>query len=142
MSRSGYCDDCEDLALWRGAVARAIKGKRGQAALSDLAAALDGMAVKQLSAGSFVAGGMCTLGALAVHRGVPTADIEPDEPGDWVDRDAVSQRFNIAPAMAAEIMYENDEYHGVETPQQRWDRMRRWIGANLAQSPQATEPKR
>jgi hypothetical protein len=31
MSRSGYSDDNDDVALWRGRVASATRGKRGQA---------------------------------------------------------------------------------------------------------------
>lgn len=43
MSRSGYNDDCDGWALirWRGAVNSAINGKRGQAFLRELVAALD-----------------------------------------------------------------------------------------------------
>ena len=38
MSRSGYCDELEqsELAMWRGQVASAIRGKRGQAFLVEL----------------------------------------------------------------------------------------------------------
>ncbi len=41
MSRSGYDDNYDDEALcnlWRGAVERAIKGKRGQAFLREMRA--------------------------------------------------------------------------------------------------------
>lgn len=44
MSRHGYSDDCHDDILsfgqWRGQVASAIRGKRGQAFLKELIAAL------------------------------------------------------------------------------------------------------
>ncbi len=45
------------------------------------------------------------------------------------DREMVSKTFGIAEAMAAEIVYENDEcyWRGVETPENRWQRMREWI---------------
>lgn len=38
MSRSGYSDDIDqwDLICWRGAVASAIRGKRGQAFLLEM----------------------------------------------------------------------------------------------------------
>ncbi|NDV73529.1 hypothetical protein [Burkholderia cenocepacia] len=107
MSRSGYSDEDEDgtLGLWRGAVHRAISGKRGQAALRELAAALDAMPVKSLAAESLVNadGRFCTLGALGHARGLDMAPIDPE---DW---DAVAVAFNIAPAMVREIVYENDE---------------------------------
>lgn len=108
MSRSGYSDDYdEDGAggLWRGAVERAIRGKRGQAALRELAAAMDAMPNKVLAAESLVTedGQFCTLGVLGQVRGI---DMKPIDPEDW---DAVARVFNIAPAMVREIVYENDE---------------------------------
>jgi len=41
MSRSGYSDDCEgsELAMWRGQVASAKRGKRGQRFFRELVAA-------------------------------------------------------------------------------------------------------
>jgi hypothetical protein len=46
MSRSGYVDDVDqkDLAMYRGAVASAIRGKRGQALLREMREAMDGAA--------------------------------------------------------------------------------------------------
>lgn len=43
MSRSGYSDDCENVAMWRGQVASAIRGKRGQTMLRDLVLAQEVM---------------------------------------------------------------------------------------------------
>ena len=46
MSRSGYSDDIDDNwahIMWRGRVASSIRGKRGQAMLRELLAALDAM---------------------------------------------------------------------------------------------------
>ena len=48
MSRSGYSDDCENLGLWRGAVEKSIKGKRGQAFLKEMLVALDSLPEKKL----------------------------------------------------------------------------------------------
>jgi hypothetical protein len=105
MSRSGYTDDCDNLGLWRGAVERSIRGKRGQAALRELAAAMDAMPNKSLAAESLVTadGEFCTLGVLGQIRGV---DMNPLDPEDW---DSVAAAFNLAPAMVREIVYENDE---------------------------------
>lgn len=114
MSRSGYTDDYGDddplaLGRWRQAVKRAIEGKRGQALLRELLEALDAMPDKRLYRGNFATadGEFCTLGALGAKRGTKMDDL-----GDEGDCDAtqVGQRFGIAPAMAAEIMYMNDEY--------------------------------
>jgi len=107
MSRSGYTeeDDSGTLGLWRGAVKKSISGKRGQAALQELAEALDAMPEKKLAAESLVTedGEFCTLGVLGKSRGLNMGPLDPD---DW---DAVAKAFNIAPAMVREIVYENDE---------------------------------
>ena len=135
MSRSGYSYsyDCENLHLYRGTVARALGGRRGQRALREMAVALDAMPVKELGCGSFQAGSPCTLGALAAHRGVDVSDLEPEDP-DYpeVDRDLVGARFDVAPQMAAEVMFENDEQGlGDEAGAQRWARMRAWVGGKI-----------
>lgn len=54
MSRAGYSDDFEggELNVWRGAVKSAIRGKRGQAFLKELAAAMDAMPDKRQRLGA------------------------------------------------------------------------------------------
>lgn len=113
MSRSGYTDECEDPLAYGGyrqAVHNALRGKRGQALLRDLAAALDAMTDKRLYPGSFATpeGEFCALGALAHHRGILVDDLGDDYD---CDPERVAQRFGIAKAMAAEIMDMNDSYH-------------------------------
>ena len=112
MSRSGYTDDNDDPLAhgrWRQAVKRALHGKRGQALLQELVQALDAMEDKRLYPGSFATaeGEFCTLGVLGAKRGTKMDDLGDE---DDCDPAAVGQRFDIAPAMAAEIMYLNDEY--------------------------------
>ena len=133
MSRSGYSDDCDGWALirWRGAVKSAIKGKRGQALLRETLAALDAMPEKKLVADSLhdpVVGQFCTLGAVGAVRGL---DMKPLEDAD---RDVIASAFGISEALAAEIMFENDECYGWrenDTPERRWSRMRAWIESHL-----------
>lgn len=139
MSRSGYSDDCENVWLWRRAVANAIKGKRGQAMLAELATALDEMPVRALAADSLVTahGEVCALGALGAKRGLDMSKIDPDEPA------YVAEAFGIAPAMAQEIVYMNDERGSDgryidgkwtvvhETPEGRWARMRAWVARQI-----------
>ena len=66
MSRSGYSDDCDTwpLICWRGAVASALRGKRGQQFLIELRDALDAMPEKRLIAEQLQdgTGCHCTLG--------------------------------------------------------------------------------
>ena len=129
MSRSGYSDDCDGWSLicWRGAVTSALKGRRGQEFLEQLAESLDEMPVKRLIAHNLEAQGeFCTIGVLGAKRGVHMANIDPN------DREEVARVFGIAPAMAAEIVFMNDEgSYLAETPEQRWARMRKWVGEQL-----------
>lgn len=126
MSRSGYSDDCDGWALirWRGAVKSSIRGKRGKAMLTELRDALDAMPEKVLIAHELqdASGAFCTLGVIGQARGLPLKDIDPE------DSDQVAKQFGIAPALAKEIVYMNDEAAWYdETPQQRWTRMRNWV---------------
>lgn len=113
MSRSGYTDDDGDDPLahgrWRAAVQSSLQGKRGQALLKELAEALDAMPDKRLYPGRFATaeGEFCTLGVLGAKRGTKMDDLGDE---DDCDTGFVANRFGIAPAMAAEIMYMNDEY--------------------------------
>ncbi len=132
MSRSGYSDDGDDtwaLVRWRGAVASAFRGARGQAFLREMAAALDAMPVKELIAHEIVTkdGACCAMGAVAKARGCPTADL------DAYNRGQVAERMGIAEAMCAEIAFENDDdfCYSNETPAQRWSRMRRWVDSMI-----------
>jgi hypothetical protein len=142
MSRSCYTD-CDDsgypMALWRGAVASSIRGKRGQALLKELVASLDAIPNKRLIAHELVKDGeCCALGAVAMARGQDVS---------WVDPEAyevVAKQFNIAEPLAREIEYENDEgfWSGIETetPEHRWARMRAWAVENI-RSPASGEVK-
>ncbi len=132
MSRSGYVDDCDDnwqLVRWRGAVASAIRGKRGQALLREALEALDAMPEKRLIPHEFEqAGAFCTLGAVAARRGMDATALDPDDP------EQVAKSLGISDALAREVMFMNDE--GVEewrgiTPEARWQKMRDWIAKKI-----------
>jgi hypothetical protein len=130
MSRSGYTDECEGWSLirWRGAVASAIRGKRGQAFLREALSALDALPEPELIPNDLAAeGSFCTLGAVGRSRSVDMSAVDPD------DRETVAGLFAIPHALAAEIMWENDEgaWAGEETPRARWQRMRAWIAGHL-----------
>lgn len=107
MSRSGYCDgENWRMIMWRGAVKKAIRGKRGQEMLKETLAALDALPEKILAAESLVnaEGQYCTLGALGRARGLDMSGIDPE------DYDEVAKLFGVAGALAREIMWMNDEY--------------------------------
>ena len=130
MSRSGYSYDCENIGLWRGAVERAIAGKRGQAFLREMAAALDVMPVKELIAGEVVrdTNHVCAIGAVAIARKMDVSQLDID------DGESVGAAFGVARALACEIAYENDEGGlGAETPAERWHRLRAWVTRAIAE---------
>jgi hypothetical protein len=138
MARSGYSDDCDGWALirWRGAVASSIRGKRGQAFLRELADAMDAMPSKVLISGDLkdAEGDFCALGVVGQARGADLAGV------DIEDRQAVAALLNIPEALAAEIMFENDDdfaygWRNDTTPQQRWGRMREWVRARIVAAP-------
>lgn len=133
MSRSGYSDDCDGWALirWRGAVESALRGKRGQAFLRELRDALDAMPVKELISGELEANGChCALGVVGASRGIDMTTIDPYE------RHIVAERFDVAEAMAAEIMYINDESgYGPDAPAKRWKAVRNWVEQNIVEQP-------
>lgn len=127
MSRSGYGNYDDDgnypVALWRGAVESAIRGRRGQAFLRELLAALDALPEKRLIANDLVSDGeVCAIGAVGVARGVEMADLDPE------DYETVADRFGIARALAQELFWLNDEAaYAAEAPEARYARVRRWV---------------
>lgn len=139
MSRHGYIDECDSpedqrrYAMWRGQVKSAFRGKRGQAFLRELAAAMDAMPVKELIAGELIdaEGDCCTIGVVCKARGLDVSKIDYEEP------EQVGGLVGIAKQMAAEIEWENDEggYH--ETPEERWQRMRRWVDRRIKPTTEA-----
>lgn len=133
--RSGYSDDVygSELAMWRGRVASAIRGKRGQKLLRDALAALDAMPVKRLIPNELISGHeVCTLGAVGMFRNVDLAGVDPEA------HDVLAQRFDVAECLIQEIEYVNDEaYYGNETPEQRFDRVRKWIVEHIREIEQA-----
>jgi hypothetical protein len=164
MSRSGYSDDCDDplaLGRYRAQVMSAIRGRRGQALLRELLAALDAMPEKRLVAGELEAdGSYCALGVVGQARGLNLATI------DTYDVESLGPKFNIAEQLAREIMYVNDDYVSewrwiqvevfgplqpwqsrcptVRVPNEvvgfeRWQAVRQWVASHV--NPTAAEPQ-
>lgn len=136
MSRSGYTEDHDDnwaLIKWRGQVASAIRGKRGQAFLKELIEALDTMPEKRLIAWELRKDGqVCALGALGVKRGV---DLESLDPYDY---DTLSATFGVAHQLVQEIEWINDEVG--RAPEHRWQTVRDWACKQLLTT--RTDPPR
>ena len=134
MSRSGYSEDCDNdwgAICWRGAVASAIKGRRGQAFLKEMLCALDALPEHKLVAENLEAdGAVCAIGAVGRGRGIDMSKIDPE------DKESVAATFGVAPALAAEIAYINDEaacgyWRAEETPEARFIRVRKWVESQV-----------
>lgn len=130
MSRSGYCEDLDHWShiRWRGAVASAIKGARGQKLLRELLAALDAMPVKELIAHELedASGAHCALGVVGAIRGLPLDKLDPEE------AEEVAGAFDVAPALVREIVWMNDEGdYQRDDPAKRWRRVRAWVAKQI-----------
>lgn len=132
MSRSGYCDDMDDQwahIRWRGAVASSFRGKRGQAFLREMLAAMDALPEKKLVSSALEADGqVCAIGSVGRARGIDMSKIDPE------DYSKVANTFGIAEPMAQEIVYMNDEAFEScwrKTPEERFEKMRAWIVSQI-----------
>lgn len=134
MSRSGYCDSYGDdnpwdLIRYRGAVESAFRGRRGQAFLREMLAALDALPEKRLITEELAERAretdpvqVCAIGSVGLYRGIDMSPLDP------YDASSIAGVFGIAESMAREIVYMNDEGSWKsETPEQRFERMRAWI---------------
>lgn len=128
MSRSGYSDDCDqwNLIRWRGQVASAIRGKRGQAFLRELIDALDAMPEKRLIANELEhQGDVCAIGSVGKKRGIDMSAIDVENYGQ------IAATFGIAHQLVQEIEWTNDQafYHG--TPEGRFTYVRVWVASQV-----------
>jgi hypothetical protein len=127
MSRSGYTEDSEDqwqFIRWRGAVTSAIKGKRGQAFLKEMLAAMDALPERKLISEKLVDeydGSVCAIGAVGKARGLDMENVDPE------DAESVAAFFGIPHALAAEIEYINDDWYYRDSAEERYRKMREWV---------------
>ena len=129
MSRSGYYDDGDleqwPSICWRGAVASAIKGKRGQSFLLEMWKAMQSLPERKLIAGELEAdGAVCAIGSVGKARGMDMSKIDPG------DHEAVASAFGIPHSLACEIMFINDDSIG-DDPAKRFAEVKQWIEENL-----------
>jgi hypothetical protein len=144
MSRSGlsYDGDYDNWSTicWQGALASAKRGKKGQAFLKELLAALDAMPVKRLIRNDLVVDGsmplykdhdvivgadelvardgtvrgmgeVCALGALGMVRGLDMSEIDPE------DHVSVAALFEVNEKIVQDIVDTNDrmlDFHWVD----------------------------
>lgn len=120
------------MIRWRGQVASAMRGKRGQAFLREMLAALDALPNKRLIAHELQQGGeVCAIGSVGLARGLDMAHLDPECP------EYIAREFGIARQLVQEIEFENDEggcYN--ESPEQRFTRVREWVAEQIIVKPE------
>lgn len=124
MSRSGYIDDCDqwDLIRWRGQVASALRGHRGQAFLREMLRALDALPEKRLIADELVHDGeVCAIGSVGRARGIDMTQLDPECP------EQLAAAFGIARQLVQEIEFINDDEDCPCSPEQRFIKVRKWV---------------
>jgi D-lyxose ketol-isomerase len=130
MSRSGYSEDCDNLGLWRGAVRKAVTGKRGKAFLQEMLDALDALPQKRLITQALQDGcEVCAIGSVGLKRGMDMSKM------DVTDHELLGEEFGIARVLVAEIEFVNDDdfgYNRDRTPEQRFERVRNWVSDMLS----------
>lgn len=127
MGRAGYDLECGmdadeqwQWVRWRGAVKSAIRGRKGQAFLKEMLAALEALPDKHLIDDEMEDsyGSVCALGAVGQQRKINLDRIDP------YDYSSVAGAFGIPESLAREIMYLNDFD---DTPFRRWFDMKNWL---------------
>ena len=144
MSRfwEGESDDPLDWGRYEAAKRSTLRGKRGQAFLRELIAALDALPKPELSEGALGdrrTGCVCALGAVALAQGDSFDDLAKDD-GSWGPEDA-AEWYGISPTLANEIISANDEWrdgNDAKTRQSRWRVVRAWAVRHLIEPPHAT----
>ena len=67
-------------------------------------------------------------GALGIARGVDLSRLDPEDPGQ------IAAAFNIAPQLAQEVAWMNDDWDSRETAEQRYERMKAWVRGLIAEA--------
>ena len=121
-----------------GALKSAIRGQRGQRLLRDLVAALDALDAPELSAGALedeTTGCCCAFGAVRRYRGAAAVPLYFDPMEADLDPPHFAEPFDVAPALAWEVVEVNEgssDSNMEAARRQRWERVRAWAVKHLA----------
>jgi hypothetical protein len=142
MSRL-YQDDYGDAEPWMegqqaGALRSAIRGQRGQRLLRDLVAGLEALPSPELSAGALEdedTGCCCAFGVVRRYRGAAAVPLYFDPMEADLDPPHFAEPFDVAPALAWEVVEVNEgssDSNMEAARRQRWERVRAWAVKHLA----------
>ena len=128
--RLNYSDNEEypgQFALWQANCQRSLRGRRGQASLRALKAALLALPEKRLIAHEIQddTGAVCAVGALAKQQQRNLVTSDPDETVK------LGEQCGLPHLVAWKVVEENDITLDAVTAEQRYDQMLRWIEEHL-----------
>lgn len=148
-----YSEEDEDFPgqaeLWQANCERSLKGKKGQASLRDLEAALLALPSPRLIAGELQnkAGEVCAIGALAKFKGheCPIVAYGLDEFGDTeidpIDVESatidLAKTLGVPRMVAIAVAAENDAAWVKLDSEQRYQRVLAWVRQEI--QPTATD---
>jgi len=135
--------------LWEANQERCIRGRKGQAALRELEAALLALPEKRLITDELenARGDVCAIGALVRFKGKENPMIGDSFGGaednltinaDEIERATIdlAQELGVPRLVALAVVRENDEDHyyypATITPEQRYERMLKWVQQALS----------
>ena len=136
-------DDYGDAEPWMegqqaGALRSAIRGQRGQRLLRDLVAGLEALPSPELSAGALEdedTGCCCAFGAVRRYRGAAAVPLYFDPMEADLDPPHFAEPFDVAPALAWEVVEVNEglsDSNMEAARRQRWEKVRAWAVKHLA----------
>lgn len=134
----------EDFEPWMagqqaGALRAAVRGRRGQAFLRELVAALDALPVKELAAGALEdpeTGCCCAFGAVARARGWGEEQLgfDPTDGDASAPESLLAEAFGVSKTLAFQVIAENEDFSSCNTPGWRgcrWFRVRSWAVSQI-----------
>ena len=143
MSRHNYsCDFFDPLEVGRfhARLKSTLYGRRGQAFLREMRAALLAMPEKRLIAGALEEeGAVCAMGCVGRARNLDLSGVAADDP------EQVAKLMGISPTLVREIAWNNDDEqeggwgpedfdNSPEAQEERYGRVLRWIERNLKEA--------
>ena len=140
------CDDEHGIPdeFWYQALGRHLNGPQGQANLRRIRAALDALPEKVLISGTFCDGErVCAVGALVAYARAREgqtwhqvlAELPWDDDGYLLETVRQGKLAGLPRTLAEELANLNDEWWGHLTPEQRWERARKWVLDRIIPAP-------
>ena len=124
------------FALWEANCRRSIRGRRGQAELKQLEAALRALPQQRLTKDTLVEGDdVCAIGAYARYKGFTLADYDPEDETDQVGVAAGMPRL-VAWSVVAQNDLHCNTFWGIPlvrdmTPEERYVKVLAWVRGHI-----------